>query len=64
MIKYFIKFPAIKTSTLQYLLYDKAFNQFAFGEASAIGMISAVTIVALTIILNRVFKLDNVEQEG
>jgi hypothetical protein len=23
-----------------------------------------VTIVALTIVLNRVFKLDNVEQEG
>ena len=56
--------PNGKTSVLQYLLYDKAFNQFEFGEASAIGMISAVTIVALTIVLNRVFKLDNVEQEG
>lgn len=56
--------PNGKTSVLQYLLYDRAFNQFEFGEASAIGMISAVTIVALTIILNRVFKLDNVEQEG
>ena len=56
--------PNGKTSTLQYLLYDKAFNQFQFGEASAIGMISAVTIVVLTVVLNRVFRLDNVDQEG
>ena len=56
--------PNGKTSTLQYLLYDKAFNQFQFGEASAIGMISAVTIVVLTVVLNRVFRLDNVDHEG
>ena len=56
--------PSGKTSTLQYLLYDKAFQQFEFGEASAIGMISAVTIVVLTVILNKKLKLDNVEQEG
>jgi len=56
--------PNGKTSTLQYLLYDKAFNQFAFGEASAIGMISAVTIVILTVILNRTLKLNSTEQEG
>ena len=53
-----------KLYTLQYLLYDKAFNQFAFGEASAIGMISAVTIVILTVILNRTLKLNSTEQEG
>lgn len=56
--------PNGKTSVLQYLLYDKAFNQFEFGEASAIGMISAITIVVLTVILNRTLKLDQVDQEG
>lgn len=56
--------PSGKTATLQYLLYDQAFNQFAFGEASAIGLISAVTIVGLTAILNKHLKLDSVEQEG
>lgn len=53
--------PNGKTSSLQFLLYDKAFNQFEFGEASAIGLISAVTIVGLTIILNKKFKLDDIE---
>lgn len=56
--------PKGKTSSLQYLLYDKAFNQFEFGEASAIGMISAVTIVVLTVVLNKNLKLDDVDQEG
>lgn len=56
--------PNGKTSALQYLLYDKAFNQFEFGEASAIGLISAVTIVGLTVILNKRLNLDNVDQEG
>ena len=56
--------PSGKTATLQYLLYDKAFNQFEFGEASAIGMISAVTIVVLTVVLNRTLKLDKQDQEG
>lgn len=53
--------PNGKTSTLQYLLYDRAFNQFEFGEASAIGLISAVTIVVLTAVLNKKLKLDEVE---
>lgn len=56
--------PSGKTSVLQYLLYDRAFNQFQFGEASAIGLISAVTIVILTMILNRLLKLDTVEKGG
>lgn len=51
--------PNGKTATLQYLLYDRAFNQFAFGEASAIGLISAVTIVILTYFLNNKLKLDD-----
>lgn len=56
--------PNGKTATLQYLLYDRAFNQFAFGEASAIGLVSAVTIVAITYILNRRLRLDRVEEGG
>ena len=56
--------PNGKTSVLQYLLYDKAFNQFEFGEASAIGLISAITIVIVTIILNKTLRLDTVEEEA
>ena len=56
--------PNGKTSALQYLLYDRAFNQFEFGEASAIGLISAVTIVAITFLLSRRLRLDDVEKEG
>ena len=56
--------PSGKTATLQYLLYDRAFNQFAFGEASAIGMISALTIVLLTVVLNKKLKLDEGNEEG
>lgn len=56
--------PSGKTATLQYLLYDRAFNQFEFGEASAIGLISAVTIVLLTVFLNKRLNLDSVDQEG
>lgn len=56
--------PNGKASALQYLLYDRAFNQFEFGEASAIGLISAVTIVANTFLLNRRLRLDDVEKEG
>lgn len=54
--------PNGKTATLQYLLYDRAFNQFAFGEASAIGLISAVTIVILTYFLNSRLKLDDLKE--
>lgn len=55
--------PNGKTSVLQYLLYDRAFNQFEFGEASAIGMITSITILALTLLLNRGFKLDGADKE-
>ncbi len=44
--------PNGRTSTLQYLLYDRAFNQYNFGEASAIGLISAVIILVVTLTLN------------
>lgn len=56
--------PNGRTATLQYLLYDKAFNQFAFGEASAIGLISAVLIVVVTVVLNRRLNLDTENEEG
>ncbi|SHO42862.1 carbohydrate ABC transporter permease [Anaerocolumna xylanovorans] len=55
--------PNGTTSVLQYLLYDKAFNQFKFGEASAIGLMTAITIIILTVILNRGLKLDTVDKE-
>ena len=55
--------PNGKTSVLQYLLYDRSFNQFQFGEASAIGMITSITILALTLLLNRGFKLENADKE-
>ncbi len=55
--------PNGKTSVLQYMLYDRAFGKFQFGEASAVGLISSITIVLLTFILNRVFKLDNQEEK-
>jgi len=54
--------PNGKTSVLQYMLYDRAFGKFQFGQASAVGLISSITIVLLTLIMNKAFKLDN--QEG
>ncbi|MGB8452342.1 MAG: sugar ABC transporter permease [Anaerocolumna sp.] len=54
--------PNGKTTVLQYLLYDRAFNQFEFGEASAIGLITAITILLLTIVFNRGLRLDKVEK--
>lgn len=56
--------PNGRTATLQYLLYDKAFNQFAFGQASAIGLISAVLIVLITAVLNKRLDLDTENEEG
>lgn len=53
--------PNGRTSVLQYLLYDRAFNQFNFGEASAIGLFTAVTVLFVTVVLNKIFKL---EEEG
>jgi len=54
--------PNGKTSVLQYMLYDRAFAKFQFGQASAVGLISSITIVLLTLFMNKAFKLDN--QEG
>lgn len=54
--------PNGKTSVLQYMLYDRAFGKFQFGQASAVGLISSITIVLLTLLMNKVFKLDNQEE--
>jgi ABC-type sugar transport system permease subunit len=43
------------------MLYDRAFGKFQFGQASAVGLISSITIVVLTLVMNKTFKLDNQE---
>ena len=50
--------PRGTTSVLQYLLYDKAFNLFEFGQGAAIGMITAVLILVTTVVLNKVFRTE------
>jgi len=54
--------PNGRTSVLQYLLYDKAFKQFKFGEASSIGMFTAVTVLIITGVLNKIFHLEKTEE--
>ena len=51
--------PSGKTSSLQYMLYDKAFNLFEFGQGAAIGLITGLTVFILTLVMNRLTK-----QEG
>ena len=53
--------PNGRTSVLQYMLYDRAFGKFQFGQASAVGLISSITIVILTLVLNKTLKLDQEE---
>ena len=48
--------PNGRTSVLQYLLYDRSFNLFEFGQGAAIGLIAGLTVFLLTIVLNRVLK--------
>lgn len=50
--------PRGTTSVLQYLLYDKAFNLFEFGQGAAIGMITAILILVTTVVLNKVFRTE------
>lgn len=50
--------PRGTTSVLQYLLYDKSFNQFEFGQGAAIGMITAALVLLTTLVLNRAFKTE------
>lgn len=48
--------PRGTTSVLQYLLYDRAFNLFEFGQGAAIGMITALLVIFTTVVMNRIFR--------
>ena len=50
--------PRGTTSVLQYLLYDKSFNLFAFGQGAAIGLITSLLVLLTTLLLNRVFRTE------
>lgn len=50
--------PRGTTSVLQYLLYDKSFNLFEFGQGAAIGMVTALLILLTTLVLNKVFRTE------
>jgi multiple sugar transport system permease protein len=48
--------PTGRTGVLQYLMYDKSFNNFDFGQGAAIGVLTAVSVFAVTLVLNRVLR--------
>lgn len=50
--------PRGKTSVLQYLLYTRTFKLYKFGEGAAIGLLTAVSILIITLILNKKMKVD------
>ena len=50
--------PRGTTSVLQYLLYDKSFNLFEFGQGAAIGLITAMLVLVTTLGLNRIFRTE------
>jgi multiple sugar transport system permease protein len=50
--------PRGTTSVLQYLLYDRAFNLFEFGQGAAIGMITALLVLFTTLAMNRIFRTE------
>lgn len=50
--------PAGRTSVLQYMLYDRSFNLFQFGQGAAIGVITGITIFAVTLAMNKLTKED------
>lgn len=55
--------PRGTTSVLQYLLYDRSFNLFEFGQGAAIGLITAVLVLLTTVVLNRVFRTEGGRME-
>lgn len=55
--------PRGTTSVLQYLLYDKSFNLFEFGQGAAIGMITAALVLITTFVLNRIFRTEGGKAE-
>lgn len=50
--------PRGKTSVLQYLLFSRTFQLYKFGEGAAIGVITAISILVVTLILNKKMKED------
>lgn len=50
--------PRGTTGVLQYLLYDRSFNLFEFGQGAAIGLITAMLVLLTTVVLNRVFRTE------
>jgi len=52
--------PRGQTSSLQYLLYSRTFELYKFGEGAVIGVITAVSILVFTILLNKSLHQDNV----
>lgn len=50
--------PRGKTSVLQYLLYTRTFKLYKFGEGAAIGLLTAISILIVTLILNKKMKVD------
>lgn len=50
--------PRGTTSVLQYLLYDRAFNLFEFGQGAAIGLITAALVLVTTVVMNKVFRTE------
>ena len=55
--------PRGTTSVLQYLLYDKSFNLFQFGQGAAIGMITALLVLLTTVVLNQGFRTEGGKAE-
>jgi len=50
--------PRGTTSVLQFLLYDRSFNLFQFGQGAAIGVITAALVLASTVLLNKAFRTE------
>lgn len=50
--------PRGTTGVLQYLLYDKAFNLFEFGQGAAIGLITAALVLVTTVVMNKIFRTE------
>ena len=55
--------PRGTTSVQQYLLYDRSFNLFEFGQGAAIGLITAILVLLTTVVLNRVFRTEGGRME-
>ena len=48
--------PQGRTSVLQYLLYDRSFSLFEFGQGAAIGLVTGISIFIATVILNKFLR--------